>query len=760
MKNNLNKNSEVSNKKFKETLKSLNQNILYKSYNNKKNKIKINNNNQELSDIKSIVKNSVEKIYDLFNLQEMKENSKTKKSNKMKSTKNIFNEDNSNNIKTIDKNDDNRKSPKDNKKNMKNNLTFKMSNYLTVLDKNKNIKSGVNNGKSNLLNYENSYLQKKYKKNKTQKNSTHDINSTINIKKNKKNELKKNNINNYNYIKNKRNIKNNILKGMKGKKLNNNIISNNNINNINYNEYYYLSSNKKISNNENNKDNYKDKMNDNNYYINEKNNSNKMEESNYVGEKSIIVNTRYKNNDTNRNNYIIKAMKISHINKDTDITLTNECNQSKDTKIILDSKNKSYNTSEKRKKYIFLKRAKSKNEFDSEAKKKKRKIFSQKNSGIKYKLTNSRISNYNDYKFFNTGEEFYLRNKNKFIDKISNNNDENNINNDDQYNYNINNFDQNSNSKINKIDNENEETDIYYKNDSELNTINQDKYIQTTNKLVNINNLLISGINSPHYLSKKCKSDNKLKISKNKNKKNNKISTNLLIIGSDNKNKNISRNSIGMGKPIRMNKDNKILNIIEKKILYNSSNKKNSERINIRKTLKKIYDKEFPNKASTNDLIKLFLLLNEYIISNNLLTDYNLNDNKNILNKLSEFLSNYSYIDYPKEIDINIDKYINKVKKIQRTWRKYKIKKLLGKNEETHELKKILVNRFITKAGYKMKKIIGLFNSMMEDFNNIKNNEDINRMFYYLQNLIKRELTSYEKNIIYKEFINNFLYLK
>ena len=30
MKNNLNKNSEVSNKKFKETLKSLNQNILYK----------------------------------------------------------------------------------------------------------------------------------------------------------------------------------------------------------------------------------------------------------------------------------------------------------------------------------------------------------------------------------------------------------------------------------------------------------------------------------------------------------------------------------------------------------------------------------------------------------------------------------------------------------------------------------------------------------------------------------------------------------
>ena len=184
------------------------------------------------------------------------------------------------------------------------------------------------------------------------------------------------------------------------------------------------------------------------------------------------------------------------------------------------------------------------------------------------------------------------------------------------------------------------------------------------------------------------------------------------------------------------------------------------ERKNMRKTLKKIYDTPFPNKVVTNDVFKLFLLLNEYIINNNLLSDYNLNNNKEILNKLSKFLLNYSYIDYPKEYDINIDTYIKNVKTIQRAWRKKKVKKLLGGNEEIHELKKIMVNKCITKVGYKMKKIFGLFHSMIEDFNNIKNSDDVNRMLYYVKNLIKRDLTIYEKNLIYKEFINNFLHLK
>ena len=88
------------------------------------------------------------------------------------------------------------------------------------------------------------------------------------------------------------------------------------------------------------------------------------------------------------------------------------------------------------------------------------------------------------------------------------------------------------------------------------------------------------------------------------------------------------------------------------------------------------------------------------------------------------------------------------------------MKQLLDENEEIHELKKIVVNNYITKAGYKLKKMLGLFNSLIEEFNNIKNSDDINRMFFYVKNLIKRDLTTYEKNMIIKEFINVFINLK
>jgi hypothetical protein len=283
------------------------------------------------------------------------------------------------------------------------------------------------------------------------------------------------------------------------------------------------------------------------------------------------------------------------------------------------------------------------------------------------------------------------------------------------------------------------------KNNINNNISKQDKYIKTTNKLVNINDLLLSHSNFPHYLSEKCKSDNKLSI-----------------IGSEFKNKDlVSRNSIREYSYSKLNKDMNILNLIERKNLFNSKKRiNNEERNKIRKTLQKFYDKQFPNKVNTNDIIKLFLLLNEYIINNNLLSDYNLNDNKNILNNLSEILSNYSSVDYPKEYDINMDNYINSVKIIQRFWRKCKIKEIIGKNEEIHELKKIVVNNYITKAGYKLKKMLGLFNSLIEEFNNIKNSDDINRMFFYVKNLIKRDLTTYEKNMIIKEFINVFINLK
>ena len=210
-----------------------------------------------------------------------------------------------------------------------------------------------------------------------------------------------------------------------------------------------------------------------------------------------------------------------------------------------------------------------------------------------------------------------------------------------------------------------------------------------------------SGIDSEykisHHLSKKCKSDNKLKISKKYNNYKNNKEANPILLNLENK--VVPRNSNSYVSSIINNckKGNKILNLIEKKNLFHSSNKKMAdlERKNMRKTLKKIYDTPFPNKVVTNDVFKLFLLLNEYIINNNLLSDYNLNNNKGILNKLSEFLSNYSFIDYPKEYDINIDTYIKSVKTIQRAWRKKKVKQIIGRNEEIHEIKKIIVKNIL-----------------------------------------------------------------
>ena len=705
MKNNSKRNKEINKNKV-DSIKSQNQNLLYKSHNDKKkNKIDLNNinniENQELSDIKSIVKNSVEKIYDLFSLQEMKNSSKiiSKNSNDIN-----FNELNDKNETKKGKqyNDINNNSPKEDKKYMKTNITFKINNYLSVLNKNKNTPTNeLNNGTTNTIEDENSYLQKKLKKKVQIENSMKSSNTVYNLKKNKKKELINNNSSNSNCIKNKTDIKIKPLKNNKKEKI---------INNVDKDDDYLLLTQKK---------------NPSKYRINDYNSlnedlKNQNEESNInITDKSIIVNTKNNKKEISKNNYIIKPTRISHINKESIVTITNEeiINQSKEIKNIYNSKN----NSQKKKKYMFLKRTNRKNNGETEEEKKKKKmIFSQKKSKTKYELTNSNSRLKNN--LYSTRNEFYLNKKNDNYMK-ENNLKKNNLNTNASNKMKKNNI--SSNNKKNKTIKEN------------INNYTKNKYNELSNNLLSMNNLLFS--NTPHnYLSQKCQSENKLRFLEND-----------FINVSRNKNRELSSS--------RINKESKIIDM-EAKNIFNSENKKikKEERKKIRNTLKKLYDKEFPNKVYTNDIIKLFLLLNEYIINNNLLYDYNSNNNRNILNQISQTLSKYSSIDYPKEFDINIDNYINNIKLIQRSWRKYKIKKLIGKNEEIHELKKIVVNRYITKSGYKMKKIIGLFNSLIEDFNDIKNSNEINRMFYYIKHLIKRDLTTYEKNLIYKEFINDF----
>ena len=215
------------------------------------------------------------------------------------------------------------------------------------------------------------------------------------------------------------------------------------------------------------------------------------------------------------------------------------------------------------------------------------------------------------------------------------------------------------------------------------------------------------------------------------------------------KNKNRG-SSIPKEKKSQKNKNNEAK---EKEILYNSSGKMFHHVMNI------FYGKEFPPNIDTNDILKLMLFFNEYIISNNLLHDCK-GENRKLLNDYSKYISSKIKVDFPQENDIVVDPSIKCVKKIQRKWRKRKIEKFLKKNKksETEELKKMIVNKYIQKSGFKVKKILGLFNTIVENFDNINKQPDINELFYQIQKLSHNKLTEYEKNLLYKEFINSVIF--
>ena len=196
--------------------------------------------------------------------------------------------------------------------------------------------------------------------------------------------------------------------------------------------------------------------------------------------------------------------------------------------------------------------------------------------------------------------------------------------------------------------------------------------------------------------------------------------------------------------------ERKVSDIKEKEASRHSSSRLFHQVVNT------FYSKEFPNKVNTNEILKLMLFLNEYLINNNLLNDYYIKENKKLLEDYSKYISRMIKVDFPQENDIVVDPSIRCVKKIQRKWRKVKIDEYLKKNKksEIQELKHMIVNKYIKKSGYKIKKILGLFNTIVENFDNINKQPEINELFYQIQKLIHNKLTEYEKNLLYKDFIN------
>ena len=176
----------------------------------------------------------------------------------------------------------------------------------------------------------------------------------------------------------------------------------------------------------------------------------------------------------------------------------------------------------------------------------------------------------------------------------------------------------------------------------------------------------------------------------------------------------------------------------------------------------KMDSKQMPQKIKVQDFMRMMLMLNEYLINNNLFEDYSNSENKKILDNYSLFLTNNININcVPKNEEISDDKKIYASIIIQRSWRKSIIEKYFINNfiEENEELRKMLLNDIIQKHQYKNIKIIDNFNNFI---NNIKleynDIEEIDNSFYNIQKLIQKKLTIYEKNLLYKKYINNIIY--
>ena len=198
-------------------------------------------------------------------------------------------------------------------------------------------------------------------------------------------------------------------------------------------------------------------------------------------------------------------------------------------------------------------------------------------------------------------------------------------------------------------------------------------------------------------------------------------------------------------------------------------NKEFENIIKINKNTNIFNTKKIPNKIKTQDFIKMMLIFNEYLITNNLFEDYSNPKNKKLLNDYSLFLLKNAKINHTnnnqKENSISNNsndnnKLIPSVIKIQRKWRKIKLEKYLINNfmEEEFELRKMLINSIMEKSQNENFNVIDIFNNVINNCNLINNKiEDIEQIFDLIRKLIKRNLTIDEKNILYKEYINRVI---
>ncbi len=176
--------------------------------------------------------------------------------------------------------------------------------------------------------------------------------------------------------------------------------------------------------------------------------------------------------------------------------------------------------------------------------------------------------------------------------------------------------------------------------------------------------------------------------------------------------------------------------------------------------------KKASEKIKTQDFMKMMLILNEYLITNNLFEDYANSQNKKILNDYSLFLlkninnNNDNINQQQNNIPNNNNKLLSAVIKIQRKWRKIKLEKYLINNfmEEDCELRKMLISNVMEKNNLDNSNIIDIFNTIIKNCKLVDNGvDDICKIFGQIEKVIKRNLTINEENLIYKEYINKII---
>ena len=326
------------------------------------------------------------------------------------------------------------------------------------------------------------------------------------------------------------------------------------------------------------------------------------------------------------------------------------------------------------------------------------------------------------------------------------------------------------NLKTNQENKKNKYFSFYWNKNSKKNGSRNNKTISNL-KSKNKKNNLINLIQKPKpnkYFESNYKRTKSTKNNKgNKNKKYTFLKQNKTDNSSKNYNKFFSNTKIQNINQIKIYASSS--SIKNKKEKYRSKTQSHLNNVNSTQILNQFYSKEFLSKIKTNDFLKLMLFLNEYIINNNLLDDYYIEKNRKILDDYSKFLiTKINFSKYPKEIDIVCDDMVNKIKIIQRNWRKIKVEKFLERKRliEENEMKKIVMNNYIEKAGYQTKKFFGIFHNLIEQFTVMEKKNDfskkennLNKSFYLVKKIMTKNLTNFEKNELYKDYINKVIFL-